>query len=84
MEPLAEKYKAFNWTVIEIDGHNIEEIIDAVNCARAVYEDPTVIIARTIPGKGVSFMENQPSWHGKPPNAEEANKALYELRNLGG
>jgi len=83
LEPLAEKYKAFNWNVIEIDGHNIEEIIDAVNRARAVYEDPTVIIARTIPGKGISFMENQPSWHGKPPDAEEAKKALRDLRTLG-
>ena len=84
LEPLAEKYKAFNWNVIEIDGHNIEEIIDAVNRARAVYEDPTVIIARTIPGKGVSFMENQPSWHGEPPDAKQAKKALHELRTLGG
>jgi len=84
LEPLADKYKAFNWHVIEVDGHNIEEIIDAVDQARAVYENPTVIIAHTIPGKGVSFMENLPEWHGKPPNAEEAKLALAELRSLGG
>ena len=84
LEPLQDKYKAFNWHVIEIDGHNMEEIIDAVEQARAVYENPTVIIARTIPGKGVSFMENLSEWHGKPPNSEEAKKALHELRTLGG
>jgi len=84
IEPLTEKYKAFNWHVIGIDGHNIEEIIDAVSQARSVYENPTVIIAHTIPGKGVSFMENLPEWHGKSPNPEEAKKALDELRTLGG
>lgn len=84
LEPLEDKYKAFNWHTLHIDGHNMEEIIDAVNHARAVYEDPTVIIAHTIPGKGVGFMENLPEWHGKPPNPEEAKKALHELRTLGG
>jgi len=84
LEPLKEKYEAFNWHVLDIDGHNIEEVIDACNHAKAVYENPTVIIAHTIPGKGVSFMENLPEWHGKPPNPEEAKKALHELRTLGG
>lgn len=84
LEPLKEKYEAFNWHVLDIDGHNIEEIIDACNHAKAVFEKPTVIIAHTIPGKGVSFMENLPEWHGKPPNPEEARKALHELRTLGG
>ncbi|MBI4153461.1 transketolase [Candidatus Woesebacteria bacterium] len=84
LEPLEEKYKAFNWHVLHIDGHNMEEIIDAVDHARAVYENPTVIIAHTIPGKGVSFMENLPEWHGKPPAPEDAKKALHELRTLGG
>ncbi|MFV1917642.1 MAG: transketolase, partial [Patescibacteria group bacterium] len=84
LEPLEDKYKSFNWHTIHIDGHNMEEIIDAVNHARAVYEDPTVIIAHTIPGKGVEFMENLPEWHGKSPNKEEAKKALHELRTLGG
>lgn len=84
LEPLEEKYKSFNWHTLHIDGHNIEEIIDAVGHAKAVYEKPTVIIAHTIPGKGVSFIENLPEWHGKPPNEEEARKALHELRTLGG
>jgi transketolase len=84
LEPLVEKYKAFNWHVIEVDGHNIEEIVSAVGEARAVYENPTVIIAHTIPGKGVSFMENKFEWHGKPPSPEEAKQALEELRTLGG
>ena len=84
LEPLADKYKAFNWHVLHIDGHNMREIIDAVNHAKAVYEKPTVIIAHTIPGKGVSFMENLPEWHGKPPRPDEAKKALHELRTLGG
>jgi transketolase len=84
LEPLEEKYKAFNWHVLHIDGHNIEEIIDAANHAKAVYEDPTVIIAHTIPGKGVDFMEWDPAWHGIPPSREEAKKALHELRTLGG
>lgn len=84
LEPLEDKYKAFNWHVLHVDGHNIEEFIDAVDHAKAVYERPTVIIAHTIPGKGVSFMENLPEWHGKPPKLEEAKKALHELRTLGG
>ena len=84
LEPLAAKYEAFNWHVLHIDGHNMEEIVDAVNHARAVYEKPTVIICHTIPGKGVSFMENLPEWHGKPPNEQEAKRALHELRTLGG
>ena len=84
LEPLTDKYKAFNWHVLDIDGHNIEEIIDSVDHARAVYEKPTVIICHTIPGKGVSFMENLPEWHGKPPDKKEAKKALHELRTLGG
>ena len=84
LEPLKEKYEAFNWHVLDIDGHSMEEIIGAVGHARATYEKPTMIIAHTIPGKGVSFMENRFEWHGKPPNAEEAKKALHELRTLGG
>lgn len=84
LEPLADKYAAFNWHVLHINGHNMEEIIDAIDHARAVFEKPTVIIAHTIPGKGVSFMENQFEWHGKPPTPEEARKALHELRTLEG
>ncbi len=84
LEPLADKWKAFGWHVLEIDGHNIEQITDAVNEAKAIYEKPTVILAHTIPGKGVSFMENHFEWHGKPPNPEEAKRALAELRTLQG
>lgn len=84
LEPLADKYKAFNWNVIEIDGHNIEAIIDAVGQARAVYENPSVIIAHTIPGKGVDFMEWNPAWHSKSPNKEQAKIALKELRTMKG
>ena len=79
LEPLRDKYEAFNWHVIEIDGHNIHHFVDAVNEAHAIYEKPTVIIAHTIPGKGVSFMENKFEWHGKPPNSDEAEAALMEL-----
>lgn len=82
LEPLKDKYEAFNWHVLEIDGHNMQAIIDACEEAKAIYEAPTVIIAHTTPGKGVSFMENKFEWHGKPPNKEEAEKALKELRTL--
>jgi len=84
LEPLEEKFKSFNWHVLHIDGHNFREIIDSVGHARAVYEKPSVIIAHTIPGKGVDFMENRFEWHGKSPNAEEAKEALHDLRTLGG
>lgn len=84
LEPLRAKYEAFGWHVLEIDGHNIEEIIDAINHAKSIYEKPVMIIAHTIPGKGVDFMEWKPEWHGKPPNKEEAQKALHQLRTLGG
>lgn len=84
LEPLAKKFEAFNWTVIEVDGHNIQAVIDAADRARAIYENPTVIICHTIPGKGVDFMENKYEWHGKPPNEEEGRIALMELRTLGG
>ncbi len=84
LEPLREKYSAFNWEVLEVDGHNIRAFVDAVRQAQTVYEKPTVIIAHTIPGKGVSFMEKDFKWHGSPPNKEEAEKALHELRTLQG
>ena len=76
LEPLREKLEAFNWYVIEIDGHNIEEIINACSMARAVSNRPTVIVAHTIPGKSVKFMEYKFEWHGKPPNKGEAQVAL--------
>ena len=84
LEPLSDKYESFNWHVLEIDGHNILDFVDAVNEAKAIWEKPTVIIAHTIPGKGVSFMERDYKWHGIPPNKEQAKQALAELRTLGG
>lgn len=84
LEPLADKWRAFNWHVIEIDGHNFQAIIDAVNLAKAVTEKPTVIIARTIPGKGITEIEGDYKWHGTPPNAEQEKKWLDELRTLQG
>jgi transketolase len=80
---LRQKYEAFGWYVVEINGHNMEEIIDACHTAQSIFEKPTAIIAHTIPGKGVDFMQWDPTWHGKPPNANEAKKALQELRTLG-
>lgn len=82
LEPLADKWKAFNWHVIEIDGHNFQEIVDAVNLAKAIPEKPTVIIARTIPGKGIAEIEGDYKWHGTPPNKEQADIWLKELRTL--
>lgn len=84
IEPLRAKYEAFNWHVIEADGHNIEEFVDAVEEAKAVYEKPTVIIAHTIPGKGIPEIEFDFNWHGKPPKPDEGKKFLEELRTLGG
>lgn len=84
LEPLREKYESFGWHVIDVDGHNIEEFIDACNQAKAIVEKPVCIIAHTIPGKGVDFMEYDFTWHGKSPNDEEAKKALNDLRTLKG
>ncbi len=84
LESLRAKYEAFNWHVLEIDGHNMKAIIDACDEAKAIFEKPVAIIAHTIPGKGVDFMQWNPDWHGKAPNQEEAKKALSELRNLPG
>ena len=84
LENLRDKWEAFGWHVLEIDGHNMEEIIDACSLGRAIVEKPVVIIAHTTPGKGVDFMENDFHWHGKPPDHEQAKKALHELRTLQG
>lgn len=84
LEPLKEKYLAFNWEVLEIDGNNIHAFVDAVRYANTVHEKPTVIIANTIPGLGVDFMENKYEWHGKPPTPDQAKVALKELRTLQG
>jgi transketolase len=79
LEPLSSKWKAFGWNTYEIDGHNFKEIIQAVEEAKHVKGRPTMIIARTIKGRGVSFMENIVSWHGTPPNKEEFERAMQEL-----
>jgi len=84
LETLRYKYESFNWKVFEVDGHNIKMFVEAVSEARAIHEMPVAIIAHTIPGKGVDFMENDFTWHGKPPNKDEAKKALDELRTLQG
>ena len=84
LEPLRAKYEAFGWHVLEVDGHNVAHVIAACEEAAAVYEKPSVIIAHTIPGKGVREIERDYRWHGKPPNKEEATVFLNELRTLQG
>ena len=84
LNDLAKKWESFNWHVQEIDGNNLHAINDAIGKAKAVFEKPSVIIARTIPGKGVKEFERDFRWHGKAPNKEEADRALKELRTLGG
>lgn len=93
LESLTHKFEAFGWHVEEIDGHNFTEIVGAVGRAQAVFDGPSVVIARTIPGKGVSFMERDYKWHGSPPGTamegeppkeEQAKIALHDLRTLGG
>jgi len=84
LEDLKGKWESFGWHVVEVDGHNIESIIDAASQGRAVTNRPTVIIAHTIPGKGVDFMEYDYKWHGMPPNADQAKEALQKLRTLDG
>lgn len=84
LESIRDKYEAFRWHVIEVNGHDIEEFVAAVYEAKAIYEKPTMIIAHTIPGKSVDFMEKNYLWHGIPPNKEQAREALKQLRTLGG
>jgi len=93
LEPFREKYEAFGWHVIDIDGHNFEAIIDAVGEAKAIFEKPKLIIAHTIPGKGVEYMERKFEWHGNPPGkgiedvipkAQQGEEAIREIRSLGG
>lgn len=81
LNPLKSKYESFGWRVLEVDGHDIKKIIDALIQAKQIYEKPVVIICNTIAGKGVSFMENKYMWHGKVVNKEEKEKALNELNN---
>lgn len=81
LEPLADKWKAFNWRVVEVDGHDFRDLDKAVKEAQETIYEPTVIIAHTIPGKGVSFMERDYKWHGIAPNKEQGEKALNELKS---
>jgi transketolase len=83
LEPLADKWRAWNWHVLEIDGHDVDAIAGAFDAAMSVYEKPTLIIAHTIPGKGVHAFERDYHWHGKPPTADQAKSALAELRETG-
>ncbi|HEX5273976.1 MAG TPA: transketolase [Candidatus Rubrimentiphilum sp.] len=80
LEPFADKYRAFNWEVFECDGNDIARFTETIEKAKAVKGKPTVIIANTVPGKGVSYMEGDYTWHGKPPNKEQADVALRELQ----
>lgn len=84
LEDLHGKWESFGWHVQEVDGHNIESIIDAASMARAITNKPSVIITHTIPGKGVDFMEYDYHWHGVPPNSDQAKDALHKLRTLDG
>jgi transketolase len=80
--PIDSKFESFGFNVINVDGHNMQELIDAFNKAKTVKGKPTAIIAKTIKGKGVSFMENQVGWHGKAPNEEQYNMAMKELEKM--
>ncbi|HEX2788420.1 MAG TPA: transketolase [Ignavibacteria bacterium] len=79
LDPIADKFAAFNWKVYEIDGHNMQEVIDTLKEAKEFKGMPKVIIAKTFMGKGVSFMEDNYKWHGVPPNKEQGEQALKEL-----
>jgi transketolase len=82
IEPLKAKYEAFNWHVMEINGHEMREIIAALEESKAIQEKPVFIIANTIPGKGVDFMENDHKWHGIPPDVDQAKEALAQLKEI--
>lgn len=84
LEDLKDKWNAFGWHVLEIDGHNIEDVIAACNMAKAIVEKPVVILAHTVPGKGVDFMEFDYHWHGSPPDHDQAKDALHQLRTMDG
>ena len=82
LDDLKKKYESFGWFAEDIDGNNIRELAQSFAKVRTIHEKPSVLIAHTIPGKGVDFMQNDFLWHGKPPNEEEAKIALKELRTL--
>lgn len=80
LEPLIDKWQAFNWAVMEINGHDMRQVLDALDEADEIRNRPTIIVAHTTKGKGVSFMENLSMWHGRPPNADEYARAMAELQ----
>jgi len=80
IEPLADKWQAFGWRVVEIDGHDMDRVVEALEEAKSQKETTTLVLAHTIKGKGVSYMENVVEWHGKAPCREEAECALEEIR----
>ena len=80
IEPIVDKWRAFGWNVVEIDGHEMREVVPALEGAKAHQAGPSMIIAHTVKGKGVSYMENVAEWHGKAPCQEEADQALEEIR----
>jgi len=84
LDPLADKFESFGWHVVDVDGHNFESIADGIGEAKAVFERPSVVIAHTIPGKGVREFMRKAEWHGKPPKGDEGTMALNELRTLRG
>ena len=83
IEPIDEKFKAFGWNVQKIDGHNFDEISKAIDTAKKSKDKPNIIIAKTVKGKGVSFMENEAGWHGVAPSQEQLEQALEELNGRG-
>ena len=80
VKPLKDKWEAFGWHVIESDGHDMAQIVEALEASRKVQGKPTMIVANTVKGKGVSFMENNPVWHGTAPNDDQAEQAYAEIR----
>ena len=80
MEPLSDKWRAHNWAILEINGHNMRQILEALDTADEIHDRPTVIIAHTTKGKGVSFMQNRSHWHGVAPNEAQYQQAVAELR----
>jgi len=80
LEPFTDKWKSFGWAVLEINGHNMREVLEALDMADEIHDRPTVIVARTTKGKGVSFMENSAAWHGTPPNEPQYRRAIAELK----
>jgi len=83
LEPVKQKWEAFNWAILEIDGHKVAEVLDSLDKAGKIDDKPTVIIAHTVKGKGVSFMEGKAAWHGRALNEDEYKQAIEELSKNG-